>query len=540
MNKKKILIITLIAVLLLGAAGGYIYYDYTSRVYTKALVEAGSAVTAQDFQKRASAEVAVLSFDGTEGAEISTELPGEHAVVLKSWIYTYRGTLIVQDTTAPQVEVEKMEIRSGETVTAEDFLVSVTDNTETTVSFAEEPDFEVYGTQTVIIRVTDLGGNITNSETTLTIDPLNDIINVEAGTEIPDASEFLLPGVEGVEVSYVSGLEEVRLNHVNEYPVTLEANGEEYPVIINVCDSHAPVMETTDVEAFLTSEITPEMFVVSCEDATDVWFTFEQDPDLTLEGTQSLKLFAVDEGGTTDSAEVHLTLKADTEAPVLYGVKDQTVYVGSTVSYRKGVSAVDNCDGDVEFSVNTDGVQLSEVGDYTVTYSAKDRAGNEAVKTITIHVINKDYSDETVNELADGVLSTIITDGMSDMDKLSAIYTWVRNHVTYINHSDKNSFNQGAYEGLHDHKGDCFVYAATSDALLRRAGITTMIITKIPTRTSHYWNLVDIGEGWHHFDTTPRRGGFECLYKTDAELMEYSNIHHGSHNYDRTVYTNIQ
>ncbi len=80
----------------------------------------------------------------------------------------------------------------------------------------------------------------------------------------------------------------------------------------------------------------------------------------------------------------------------------------------------------------------------------------------------------------------------------------------------------------------------TAKCLLTRAGIKNMDIEKIPTPTTmHYWNLIDIGEGWHHFDTCRRVDGSTFFYKTDAELMAYSNSHDGTHNYDRSRYPDI-
>ena len=52
--------------------------------------------------------------------------------------------------------------------------------------------------------------------------------------------------------------------------------------------------------------------------------------------------------------------------------------------------------------------------------------------------------------------------------------------------------------------------------------------------------MIDIGEGWYHFDATRRKDGTEFFYWTDAELMEYSNANDGSHNYDPEQYPQIQ
>ena len=67
-----------------------------------------------------------------------------------------------------------------------------------------------------------------------------------------------------------------------------------------------------------------------------------------------------------------------------------------------------------------------------------------------------------------------------------------------------------------------------------------MDIEKIPAKSMHYWNLIDIGEGWHHFDACRRKDGSTFFYKTDAELMEYSDAHNKTHNYNRELYPEIK
>lgn len=279
--------------------------------------------------------------------------------------------------------------------------------------------------------------------------------------------------------------------------------------------------------------------MTEAEDATALTFYFQKDPVLA-EGTQEVVIVAKDEGGNTTEAVASLTLKADTEAPVMKGVANRTVYIGDGISYKAGVTVTDNCDEDIELQVDSSGVDLNTEGNYHVTYSAKDRAGNETSQTITLTVRKHAYTQEEVDVLADKVLADIITPEMSDYDKLVAIYDWVRTHVSYINYSEKGDWIRGAYEGLALHQGDCYVYFATSKELLTRAGIANRDIEKIPTRSHHYWNLVDIGEGWYHFDTCPRTDHPRFCYVDDATLMEYSNAHYRSHNYDRTIYTDIQ
>ncbi len=159
--------------------------------------------------------------------------------------------------------------------------------------------------------------------------------------------------------------------------------------------------------------------------------------------------------------------------------------------------------------------------------------------TVQLTVIVREHTIEEVNALADAVLASIITPEMTDWDKALAIYNYIRRNVGYINHSEKGDWVRAAYEGLARRQGDCYVYASTAKALLTRAGIKNMDIAKIPTKREHYWNLVDVGDGWYHFDTTPRTDHTVFFMWTDAQLMEYSSIHYRSHNYDPTAYPEI-
>ena len=125
---------------------------------------------------------------------------------------------------------------------------------------------------------------------------------------------------------------------------------------------------------------------------------------------------------------------------------------------------------------------------------------------------------------------------MTPLEKVQAIYNYNMRHISYISHSEKGNWLRAAYEGLVDGKGDCYVYASTAKVLLTRAGITNMDIVKIPSKTSHYWNLVNLGEGWYHFDTTPRKDHPTIFMWTEAQMMEYSARFTGSHNYDHSLY----
>ena len=239
----------------------------------------------------------------------------------------------------------------------------------------------------------------------------------------------------------------------------------------------------------------------------------------------------------------------DLEAPTFVGLRDIESYIGDSIQYKSNITVKDNISGqdEIDISVDASKVNSAKAGTYTATYTATDAAGNTASEDITVTIKEKPEGYVTEDELytlVDSILDQIITDDMTEYQKLEAIYTYVRNTVSYQDGVDKPGYIQAAYLGLTTHKGECYVYWATSKALLTRAGIKEYDIHNMndedPSVPGHYWCLVDIGEGWYHFDTCPRKGGFDGLYKDDATIKAYSDSHKNSHKYNPDKYPTIQ
>ena len=181
-------------------------------------------------------------------------------------------------------------------------------------------------------------------------------------------------------------------------------------------------MTLKNVSGYTMIPRTAEEFVTGIEDMTNVTVSFAQEPDLTLAGEQQVQIVAKDEGGNETVGQAVLTLQADTEPPKIVGAKDITVYVGSTVSYRKDVEVTDNCPEGVNLEVDNSRVNLSEAGSYPVVYRATDFAGNVTEQAVTVTVKASLYTQEQIDELADAVLAKIITEDMTPMEKVQAIF----------------------------------------------------------------------------------------------------------------------
>jgi hypothetical protein len=213
----------------------------------------------------------------------------------------------------------------------------------------------------------------------------------------------------------------------------------------------------------------------------------------------------------------------DTTPPVITG-SDLTIVAGETVSYRKHITVEDNCDGPVRLEIDNSQVIVNVPGEYPVIFSATDTAGNSSSLTLQVTVLKPDPRQEAVLAMTDEVLGRIINEQMSKRDKAWAIFKWTNRSITYTGSADDSSVLAGAYEGFKFRRGNCFTYYALSEVLLTRAGIDNMRITRIGGNTDHYWNLVNCGDGWYHFDASERRAGdtFVPFMKTDAEMEEYT------------------
>jgi len=135
------------------------------------------------------------------------------------------------------------------------------------------------------------------------------------------------------------------------------------------------------------------------------------------------------------------------------------------------------------------------------------------------------YSEEAYEQLVADVLDSITTSDMTKLEKAKAIFDYAKGKIRYTGNSDKSDWKEGAYTGLTAREGDCFTYYAVSRALLTAAGIDNLEVTRKGGPTSHYWNLVDCGDGWYHFDATPRSSkmpAFNSFMFTDEEAADYT------------------
>lgn len=221
----------------------------------------------------------------------------------------------------------------------------------------------------------------------------------------------------------------------------------------------------------------------------------------------------------------------DTVPPIFEGLSDKTVYLGEGLSYRAGVKAIDNRDGEIVFSVDSASVRIDRVGEYTAVYTASDAAGNRTAVSVKITVCERAVGSEELYALIDPI---ILQKGWreKDVETVSAeLYNYVKASLSYTSDSDKSDATAEAWRGLREGDGDCFTYYAVAKAFFDRLGIEVLTVTRTPNAlpSTHYWLLVNTGTHdaptWYHWDCCPHYKEYplySCLL-TDAELLAYND-----------------
>ena len=150
---------------------------------------------------------------------------------------------------------------------------------------------------------------------------------------------------------------------------------------------------------------------VSDEDGTldDSNISLDGNVNTSVAGSYNVKIVVTD--ADQDKGEVSIVVNVTpekvTESPTITGVKDKhTIYAGQVFDPMEGVTAKDAKNNELEVVMSGD-FNIEEAGEYTLTYTAKDKWGNVAKETSVITVIKDEapvitgVSDKTIEKYDD-------------------------------------------------------------------------------------------------------------------------------------------
>ncbi len=528
--KWRYLILALAGVLVLALTAGGLTIGFG---LTPLVVEAGEKTPAAgDFLAFPYAPLLCES----DLTEVAYSEIGTHTVRFSLLGIPCETTLTVQDTTPPSFETKPHGIKVGETFRAEDFFADARDYSSYKAELILPDGVESAGEYTVSVCLRDAFGNESRKDAALYVYDIPDVLHLEAGA----GEDACLAALQtAVPTAAFEGA--VDTSRQGETSATVLVDGFTFDLMVRVQDTIPPAAQVkplylpSDAETFPA----PADFLESVTDASAVKVMYASDPNFSLPGQRGVTLILTDAAGNVSRIRARYTVAEPEKmpAPVIVGVKDISANVGAWISYTPGVSATDHAGNSLKVQIDSSSVNRNVPGVYTVTYTAVDAFGTETVVQASVTV--REITETTLKPYVDKVLGKILRTGMTQREMARAIYDWMRANVSYTAYAAKDHWERAAYSGFTTGRGDCYVYYAMSRSLLNAAGIENLEICRDNPAKPHYWNLVNCGDGWYHFDTCPHYKNYplESFMLTDREVREYSeNCVKDYYSFDASLY----
>jgi hypothetical protein len=471
-----------------------------NRLKPEVTIEAGQMKTLSEEQFIKTKDQGVF----TEKAnDIALNVPGEYDVFVKIGFMTYRSTLFIIDTTKPIVTLRHIISPLGKEIEPEDFVLTAQDNTELRYEFIVAPDPNTVGVQDVSIQISDLGNNKTVETSSVLVSQIKEKVTIEAGSLAPVIDDFLME--ERVDETFITKLETLKLV-VGVYPIEIKVGQRILISQLEVIDTVAPTATLVPLNAFVSDTVPASKFVKNIVDESKVTVSYKENIDITAkEGTFTPIILLTDAGNNITELVGKIVVIKDTEAPVIKGtgLRDRTVYVGESYNYRAQVFATDNRDSSVTVTVSGS-VDFSKVGNYPITFSAKDKAGNSSSEKITITVkahppfeAKGNTGNSELNALVDKMFAKMLHGDMSTYEVTKKIYDFGRT-INYQAGIWESEWTARAIWTINNRLGNCYGRMYAMEAMFTRAGITSR--ERIKYNGEHSWNQVDIGKGWQNID----------------------------------------
>ena len=532
-NSKTVKIVTIaVIVIIIVAIIAFVLINvFSKKVKDKVQIELGTeSINIQDFvtdEKFANDAEFV-----TDISQIDLSKVGTYEITIKYKNKEYKSTLDIADTTAPQVEFQDVDGYTDYQINPEDFIAQKNDASSMEVSLGNEVQINGFGEYHPVIIVKDQYGNETKQECLLNISYIKSKFKLEYGNKLTKADLLFRPD-EYQDTVNQADIDNINSSGIGEYDLKSVYEGQEKITKVTVQDTTAPNLVLKDVTIYTGQTVTDaNQFVDKAEDPSGVTLNIVTEINYSNVGEQEVTIEAVDGCGNKTSQTAKLTIKEDTEGPVFSGLSDLKVTKGDNVDYKKGVTAKDGKDGDVDFTVDSSAVKLDTNGTYYATYSATDSAGNNTTSKRKVIVSDKatasSSSSGDVYAKADEFISKATAGASSTADKILAIKNYLRNNIKYshkYNASNTGSVNAAAMKAFTAYEGDCYIHAAAAQVMFTRIGVKSIIVNALDY--THYWNEVYINGGWKHVDPTPGWAYADVGFMNDAKRLETLRRIHG-------------
>lgn len=251
-----------------------------------------------------------------------------------------------------------------------------------------------------------------------------------------------------------------------DYTVAYRYKDQIKKVLVNVDDTTRPKLEVRDLKLDMYSDITPDMFVISVQDNSQVSLSFENDPDRKQVGKQELVIIAQDAYDNKTRKKVILERIDDKTPPVFDDKNTMTILQGQSNGIEDKIKVKDDFDPSPKVQVDYDGIDICVAGKHKIKVSAIDRSNNTSSKTFTLNVKeNPEFNEKVVYLTFDDGPSPNTEKVLKILKQndIKATFFVTGNGQAY-NDYIKQAFDEGHTIALHTYTHDYSCVYASVDA----------------------------------------------------------------------------
>ena len=137
-------------------------------------------------------------------------------------------------------------------------------------------------------------------------------------------------------------------------------------------------------------------------------------------------------------------------------------------------------------------------------------------------------------------VSQIVSDGMTQEEKIGAAYSYITENVSYDfrYYNDRENMpyeSTTAIGALRDGLAICGGYAHAFETLLDMLGVENYTVSGVSGGEYHMWNLVMLDGTGYYCDPTADRGGMDRHFLLTGDELE----EHGGYDWDRDFYSRL-
>lgn len=172
---------------------------------------------------------------------------------------------------------------------------------------------------------------------------------------------------------------------------------------------------------------------------------------------------------------------------------------------------------------NHDGYVLGHLDRMDLTY---EYTSKKATITVLQKYLTDPHQEEFVDKQVRHILRTIVTDAMTDEEKVLAVNDYIVRNSVYGTNTTASPHS--AFALLMEGQAVCQGYALVAYKMIDLLGIDVKYVTGEADGVGHAWNLVNVNGVWRHLDTTwndpiPDRGdkvSRDYAFLTDEEMRK--------------------